>query len=880
MSAEQAIQDIRLQAVQAAIEGTRPDLLTFDIFDTLVFRRTDKPFDAFALIGLGLHADGRLLGAMSPSMFGVVRRDAEAVARERREELDGSHETDLHGVYECFPRWPLRGDVTVDDLVANEIAVERSLLVPDLDVVSFLEGVKETGLRVAAVSDIYFREPMLRELLQLPRLGPLLRDVEIFASADLGFGKGSGLWDRTEEVLGVPATRIVHFGDNPIDDVKKAKKAGVTACYFPQRDDALSDVVTRERLLRGSIARPGPAEARHRDDPSGLQAVRGKVVEGREVPLAHEPYWRYGASVLGPVLSGFAQWVAREAAAAGVSRLACLMREGTLLAELIGDAGPLEGTVLVPVPTWLNRHVGLASTLEASEDGLDRLLHGRSGLTLVEALSLLGLGLTDVPALAGQAHTRLFDPTVRRALVEAVEGDKGLRAKAAAHARELSGRVADVLAASADASGALWLVDLGWGATIQADACEILRANGSDLTVVGHYLATNAGAARRVAEGLDVRSFLLDAGTNEALAALVLRSPEIIEQVTCDAVGTQLGLDADLRPITAQLDPATAGQRRQAEVVRQGVRDFHRAWLRYRGVVPDLLPSLAGAQAELLPILVRSVVSPTVEEAACLGGWRHDEGRGSNREDPLVGQDPELLITHGPLDELQRLPMQELYWPAGLVAQHKPEFAPLAQAAASGVVPWSALSSFVGHAVIELVDAAGGAELEPYVRELRTTANGNVLLQWQGEGSDLQSLALQLCKDPHVVRLDALEVKLWEQGSEEPRVVHLANPGLALQVPIDRYITAGHNVFAARAPGATIALDLHELRREVVYRIEVIAAYGLLITPGPLGGHIPFESERVERLSAVLDDMRGSTSWKLTRPLRGAQRAAKKLGSA
>lgn len=878
MSAEQVVQDIRLQAVQRAIDASRPDLLTFDIFDTLVFRRTDNPFDAFALIGERLKADGRLQGAMSPALFGVVRRDAETASRNRREELDGSCETDLHGIYECFPRWPLRADVTVADLVENEVAVERELLIPDLYVVSFLEAVKDTGLRVAAVSDIYFREPMLRDLLDLPRLG-LLKDIEVYSSADLGFGKGSGLWKRTEEVLGVPADRIVHFGDNPVDDVKKATKAGVTACYFPQRDDALADVVGRERLLRETVARPGPAEARRSERPSGLQALRGKVVEGREAPRALEPYWRYGASVLGPVLSGFAQWVSREAAQAGVTRLACLMREGTLLAELIADAGPLDGTVLVPVPTWLNRHVGLAATLEASEDGLDRLLQGRSGLTLVEALRLLGLGLADVPALAGQAHTRLFDPTVRRALVEAVEGDATLRAKAGAHARELSGRIAEVLTAAADDSGPLWLVDLGWGGTIQADACTVLRANGSDVPVVGHYLATNAEAARRVAAGLDIRSFLLDAGTPDEVATLVLRSPEIIEQVTCDAVGTQLGLDADLRPVTAELDPATDGQRRQAKVVRQGIRDFHRAWLRYRGILPDRLPSLADAQAELLPILVRSVVSPTVEEAHCFGAWRHDEGRGSSREDALVGSDPELLITHAALDELQRLPMQDLYWPAGLVAQYEPELAPLAHAAATGTVPWRALSSFVGHAVIELGDAAGEEEDEPHVRELRTTARGNVLLRWQGEGADLRSLVLQLCKDPHVVRLDALTVELWEQGHEEPRVVHLANPGLALQVPIDRYVTAGHNVFAARAPGAAIRLDLHALRRQVVYRIDVTAAYGLLTTPGPLGGHVPFESERVQSLITTLEDMRASTSWKLTRPLRGAQRAVRRLGS-
>ncbi len=876
MTATASAQDTRLAPVGRALQTTGAELLTFDVFDTLVFRRVDRPVDAFAFIGRRLREEGHLRSVMTPAMFGAVRREAEGRARQRRHAVDGSQETDLHGIYDCFPTWPLESGVSVEELVAAEVDVERGLLVADLDVVAFLDGAKAEGRRIAAVSDSYFREATLREVLRLPRLGPLLEDIEFFVSCELGVGKGSGLWGRTAEFFGVPAHRIVHFGDNPVDDVEKARACGVAAFCFSQRDESLAAIELQERRLRHSVGRPQPLEWRS-TDPTGLRALRGKVAGAAEHPRDLEPFWRYGATMLGPVLSGFAQWVAREATERGVSRLACLMREGALLAELIGAAGAAEGVDLRPVPTWINRQVGLAATLGGSEDDLDRLLHGRSGLTVVEALRLLGLGLEDLPALRGQARTRLYDPTVRAAFLEGFREDAVMREKAAAHARVLSGRIVEVLEGETDSSGRLWLVDLGWGASIQQDVAEILKACGSDISLTGYYLMTNANAGRRAAGGLDVRSFLLDAGSNQELVDLIMRSPEVIEQVTCDLIGTQIGLDDRLAPVTAPLDSATRPQRLQARAVREGIRDFHRSWLRYRAVVPRSVPSLADAQFELVPILLRTIVAPTVEEARLFGGWHHDEGRGSAREDALISVDHERLVTHAAPDELQKLPMQQLYWPAGLVAQHAPEEAPLYQLAASGLIPWTSLSAPAGKALLNATDAAAEHAEPSLLQPLRTNRRGNVLINLQAVGADLNALELRLCQGPHVIRLDSLDLRLWEQGAELPRLVRLAAADLPLQVPLEHYVTVGHNVFAARAPGAGFAVDLHALREQVIYRVEVLAAFGLLATPGTLGGRIPFESERVERLERTLADVKSSASWRLTRPMRRVVQATRRL---
>ncbi len=105
-------------------------------------------------------------------------------------------------------------------------------------------------------------------------------------------------------------------------------------------------------------------------------------------------------------------------------------------------------------------------------------------------------------------------------------------------------------------------------------------------------------------------------------------------------------------------------------------------------------------------------------------------------------------------------------------------------------------------------------------------------------------------------------LRLWEQGSASPRVVRLAADDLVLQVPRQRYVTVGHHVLAARASGASLSVDLFHLRQEVVYRVQVVARFGLLATPTPLGGRIPFESEELDRASGTVRDMKHSVGWR------------------
>ncbi|MCW2986679.1 MAG: superfamily hydrolase-like protein [Conexibacter sp.] len=881
--------DTRLSAAWSALEDPSIAVVTTDVFDTLVFRTVRRPVDAFALIGARLAEQGLLAARLPSDSFQGLRQTAERVARERMHAAAGTWEVTIREIYAAFPAWARAGDERLHELIETEVAVEREVCVPDLEITALLIAAQEAGKRVAIVSDNYLGAANLRAVLAQPPLGELSWDA-IFCSCDHRTGKGGDLWDIVLDELGVRPEQILHLGDNKRDDVQKPAKLGVRAVFYEQRPEESEDTLDAERrLVAAADARPLPRGVPGGSD-FGLTALRGKVLGARwDVPEGMYHYWEYGASVLGPAFTGFADWIAREARLLGFGSVHCLMREGTFLSALVeaaDDARRAPGDEPLAVDElWLNRHTCLVAAMgEIDHDALRHLYAGRTSLTMRQALALLGLAPSDVPALAGHGATRLDDVTIRDALIREIEGSDELKAKAWAHARKQRERVVALLEAAADDNGRVLMVDLGWGASIQDLANRCLRAAGSDVYTVGLYLLTHSGATERMVEGAEVYGFLGDSGGPHDLAGLVMRSPEILEQVCTADVGSQLGLTADLEPITEDLDPRLEGQRREIGWVRRGVHAFQDLWHEYDAILPGRLGDLADARPQLLAQVARALIAPTAREAALFGDWQHDEGRGSSRLDEIAGAGRLELASHATPRQLRESPMSTVYWPWGLMGRAAEHHGALLSAVAAGLLPWEATETELEIGLAELRGVRGhwgppteeseddeeaGGPPRAATQPLRNIS-GNSLLSLRITAPDIQAIELMPGFKPHVLRLDFLKVSLWEQGRDQPRELLLGGGETSAAPWTHGYVELAHNVFAAPAPGCWFSVDLEPLREAVVYAVDVECGFSALPIPAPLDGRLQtqVDAEILDRARRTLAGMESSLSWRITKPLR------------
>lgn len=878
-SPDQAVRqprDLRLLDAWKAVVSPGIKVLSTDVFDTLVWRTVPEPVDAFPLVAERLRERGQLAVALESASFGTLRRVAERRARHELGLRLGQTEVRLEEIYERLPPWVFGGSCAPGEAAQVELEVERELIVPDLDMVDLLLAAQDAGKRIVAVSDTYFSAKQLRGLLEQPLLARVQFD-HVFTSSDHRTNKSGGLHAVMLRELGVEGGEVIHVGDHPVGDVDCAREEGIRAVLFERRPEPFASVDAKEARFR-----PSRLEGvRVQTLASGLTATRSKVLcraDLAAVPAVLRPHWNYGATVLGPVMAGFADWVLDVCERRGVRKLGCLMREGEFLAELIRRAALYRGCDVAAVPLWLNRSVCLRAAVVSTDlHDLRPLLDSRSALTVEGLLRRLGVGMSALPQWASHARTTLADPVVRVGLLDALASDPVVRGaifSGARAQRERIVRLIDEFAGPAPASVAV--VDLGWGATIQRLLGDVLRAAGAPRPLLGLYLMTHEGTAEQILEGIEAYGFLGDVGLPEEPVKLVLRSPELLEQVCMPEHGSQIELDDELRPVCAEngLPPL---QRVEAEAVRNGIFAFQREWARYHDALPGKLPRLGAAARLLRPILLRSVVAPTADEVSAFSAWQHDENRGSDRVDLILDPSDVRRLRYMDPQQARDLPMSELYWPFGLAARVDEHWADLMAAAAAGQIEWDALAAPLETGTFR-VDAEG-IDVEPDTLVVAPKRNRLGLSAVTGtlRAAHISEVVIRPAEHPCLLRIDRIELRCWCQGEDEPLRLPIDGADGLERVRHANCFRLQPNVVIAHGSAPELRVALGDLTPRVIYRVDVEVAFAALAISQvlPAGGRfadLEDAARHVERLERSLSSIQRTASWRITAPLRRAKR--------
>lgn len=231
------------EAVRQAIDAH--DTISFDIFDTLLQRRTLTPGDVFSLVELRAKAAG-----LPGTDFPACRRAAQ---------LDsGLDNPDLDEIYRMYhTRYGIPEEQT-QALEALEIQVEGEVLCAREGMAELFRYAKDQGKRVILTSDMYLPGSVLAPILE--REGFAGYD-DLLISCEKKCLKLDGLFD----VLQQRATgSILHIGDHRIHDGVCAALAGIDFLLLPSQaqclhqggwDEVVATLHTqRERGLLGQAA--------------------------------------------------------------------------------------------------------------------------------------------------------------------------------------------------------------------------------------------------------------------------------------------------------------------------------------------------------------------------------------------------------------------------------------------------------------------------------------------------------------------------------------------------------------------------------------------------------------------------------------------------
>ncbi len=657
--------DEGLNALVPWLRDPQVRYLSLDVFGTILPRFCARPVDVFPHVGRLLRDRGLLVAAITPAEFAELREEAERLAREARGSESGGFEVTLEEIYQ---RLRSAGVMAGDDpnrWAAAELEAEKRFCFANPLVLDLIRHTLAAGQQVAFVSDTYLSRRQLAELLK--HHGVPCEEARVFVSSEYRVGKAGGrLFKHVLEDLSLAPEQVVHAGDNYCSDVQGATAAGMRAAHYFEVDDHTGEVAALEAEAPGG-----------RHELGALLALRSLAQrQCLKVGRDQSDFFRHGAFVLGPVLSAFVVWSARRFAVRGVRHVLALMREGTLLGEMLRDAADVVGVNLQVAPCYVSRQsTALPMIFKLDQKLLEGLWWRKEPPTLARLAAGFRLSADDVARIGLPLDEPLGDEEDRLRVIDAFL-TAPLRQRVEYEASKARDRLFGYLQTLVPMDGGepVGILDLGWNGTIQRNLQQVLELSGFDLPLTGCYLGLTGRHARHRLSGTDLSAFFGTAAESQDFLSAIVRSPEVLEQAVMGNVGSTLGYDVEHGPGGASVAPALGRFRclplevRRRDALNAGVRAYHALALDAMSRDPESVGALAGVTPRTYSLILKRLIDrPTQAEAFDLGGLHHDDNFGSDSWREICDDYADrVLLEGGPAAAHAD---HKVYWPQATMAR-------------------------------------------------------------------------------------------------------------------------------------------------------------------------------------------------------------------
>ncbi len=194
----------------SACDISKSDIISFDVFDTLIYRKVKTPMDVFDLIYID----------------DVGFKDKRIIAGREAKQCCEKEDCTLKEIYDLLPDCK---EEKKEELMGREIEAELSVCYANDEALTFYNKCKALGKRVIIVSDMYLSGEVISQILK--DNGYELDGVKVYVSSEYGLTKRSGnLFKHVIQEEG--STSILHIGDNAISDFAVPRREGLKAFLY------------------------------------------------------------------------------------------------------------------------------------------------------------------------------------------------------------------------------------------------------------------------------------------------------------------------------------------------------------------------------------------------------------------------------------------------------------------------------------------------------------------------------------------------------------------------------------------------------------------------------------------------------------------------
>ena len=279
------------------------DVVSFDVFDTLLHRPFDRPKDLFHIVGQKLEYPD----------FADIRARAEYEARKQEK----SGEIDIYDIYGYLEKYC---GIDAKTGVAAEFETELELLHANAFIKKVYDILAGKNKKIIALTDMYLPCAMIKKILDNCGYNGI---SEIFVSCEYKKSKRCGdLFEAVREKTG-KTLKYIHIGDNPQSDYERAKKQGFAAARYENVNQKGAKYRACDMSAIVGAAWRGVVNAHFH---TGLN----------KYTMAYE----YGFMCGGLFVLGYCEYIYKYVQARGIEKILFLSRDGEILKKVYDGLFP------------------------------------------------------------------------------------------------------------------------------------------------------------------------------------------------------------------------------------------------------------------------------------------------------------------------------------------------------------------------------------------------------------------------------------------------------------------------------------------------------------------------------------------------------------
>lgn len=299
-------------------------VISFDIFDTLFFRKCLLPENIFEIIGNNKYVKKYFDTASTFKKYRIYAEKNARITHKYKQDIT------LDEIYE---------ELAIPKRIKNkikqiELDIEKEFLVVNYDLEQWIELAIKKDKKVILISDMYMNQEQLKYIC-LNKLKNSEKISKIYVSNEYKLTKAKGdLFLKVLEKENIKCNELLHIGDNKISDNLVPNTLNINTLYygFSQNQEMALDyerTYINKDILNGNNVRK-------------LAMMRNPYEEEFE-----SFYFNFGASIFGPLFFEFSHWLNDLSNDNQIEQYNFIMREGFIFEKFFKKLFPEKKTNLI-----------------------------------------------------------------------------------------------------------------------------------------------------------------------------------------------------------------------------------------------------------------------------------------------------------------------------------------------------------------------------------------------------------------------------------------------------------------------------------------------------------------------------------------------------